>query len=42
MNIMVSELYDALPSAGADEAKARRAAEGIADLDRDLRLWHSV
>lgn len=30
MNIMVSELYDALMSAGAEEGKARRAAESSA------------
>ena len=37
MNMMVSELYDALLSAGADEAKARRAAEGLATSDQDFR-----
>ena len=34
MTTMQSELYDALVSAGADEAKARRAAEEAADRDR--------
>lgn len=29
MNIMVTDLYEALISAGADEAKARKAAEGL-------------
>lgn len=38
MNMMVSELYDALLSAGADEAKARRAAEGFADSDQQFKL----
>lgn len=37
MNMMVSELYDALLSAGADEAKARRAAEGLADSDQGAK-----
>ncbi|UIJ71687.1 hypothetical protein [Aurantimonas sp. HBX-1] len=37
MNMMISELYDALMSAGADEAKARRAAEGMATSDQDFR-----
>jgi hypothetical protein len=37
MNIMVSDLYDALMSAGADEAKARRAAEGIATSDQEFK-----
>lgn len=41
MNIMVSELYDALLSAGADEAKARRAAEGIANSDQEFRKQFS-
>lgn len=41
MNIMVSELYDALISAGADEAKARRAAEGIAGSDQEFRKQFS-
>ncbi|MYZ50210.1 DUF1640 domain-containing protein [Propylenella binzhouense] len=37
MNIMVTEIYDALMSAGADEEKARRAAEALAVSDRELR-----
>ncbi len=41
MNMMVSELYDALISAGADEAKARRAAEGIATSDQDFKKQFS-
>lgn len=31
MTTMVSELYDALKSAGADDQKARAAAEAMAD-----------
>ncbi|MEM9732227.1 MAG: hypothetical protein AAF903_01940 [Pseudomonadota bacterium] len=30
MNMMVTEMYDALISAGADDSKARAAAEGLA------------
>ena len=30
MTTMISELYDALVSAGADEAKVRKAAETVA------------
>lgn len=41
MNIMVSDLYDALMSAGADETKARRAAEGLATSDQDFRKQFS-
>ena len=41
MNMMVTELYDALISAGADEAKARRAAEGMATNDQDFRRQFS-
>lgn len=37
MNMMVSELYDALLSAGADEAKARRATEGMATSHEEFR-----
>lgn len=37
MNMMVSELYDALMSAGADEGKARRAAESSATSYEDTR-----
>ncbi len=36
MNIMMTELYDALMSAGADEAKARRAAESMASSNQDM------
>ena len=35
MNIMVTEVYDALMSAGADEEKARRAAESLATSDAE-------
>ena len=31
MTVMIAEVYDALKSAGADEEKARRAAEAVAD-----------
>ena len=31
MTVMIAEVYDALRSAGADEEKARRAAEAVAD-----------
>jgi len=31
---MISEIYDALLSAGADEAKARKAAEAIAEHEK--------
>ena len=41
MNMMVSELYDALLSAGADETKARRAAEGLATSDQEFRKQFS-
>ena len=41
MNMMVSELYDALLSAGAEEGKARRAAEGLATSDQDFRRQFS-
>ena len=41
MNMMVSELYDALLSAGAEEAKARRAAEGFATSDQEFRKQFS-
>lgn len=50
MSTMISEVYDALISAGAPEDKARKAAEAIASyesrfnqVDRDLHLlkWMS-
>lgn len=37
MNMMVTELYDALMSAGAEEGKARRADEGLATSDLDFK-----
>ena len=37
MNMMLSEVYDALMSAGADEANARLAAEGLATAQDDSR-----
>ena len=33
MTTMITEVYDALVSAGADDGKARRAAEVLADYD---------
>lgn len=33
MTTMIAEVYDALISAGADEAKARKAAETLANYD---------
>lgn len=38
MTTMVSEIYDALMSAGADEKKARKAAEAMADRRDDMTL----
>ena len=35
MTTMIAEVYDALKSAGADEEKARAAAEAIATHQRD-------
>lgn len=37
MNVMVTEIYDALMSAGADEEKARRAAETLATSDAERK-----
>ena len=36
MTIMISEAYDALISAGADEEKAREAAKAVAQYDKDI------
>ena len=36
MSTMNSEVYDALLSAGADEAKAREAAKSVARYDADI------
>lgn len=36
MTVMIAEMYDALIEAGATEAKARKAAEVIADYDSRL------
>ena len=33
---MITEVYEALRSAGADEEKAKSAAEAIADYQRDI------
>ena len=35
MTTMITEVYDALKSAGADEDKARAAAQAIASYQRD-------
>jgi len=47
MSIMIAEVYDAFISAGADDQKAREAAQAIADYRDDigqiksqLRLLH--
>jgi hypothetical protein len=34
MAVMVTELYEALKAAGADDEKAKSAAEAVADLER--------
>ena len=34
MTTMITELYDALKDAGADEQKARKAAEAVAAYDQ--------
>ena len=36
MATMNAEVYDALKSAGADDEKARRAAESVASYDKDV------
>lgn len=36
MSTMISEVYDALLSAGADETKAREAAKAVAQYDKDI------
>lgn len=36
MSTMNREVYDALPSAGADETKAREAAKSVARYDTDI------
>ena len=36
MTMMLTEVYDALRDVGADETKARRAAEALADYQRDI------
>jgi hypothetical protein len=36
MSTMISEVYDALISAGAPEEKARKAAEAVAVFDRNF------
>ncbi len=36
MTTMISEVYDAFRSAGADEEKSRAAAQAIADYQRDI------
>ncbi len=36
MTTMIAEVYDALVSAGADDEKARAAAQAIAEYNRDV------
>ena len=36
MSTMIAEVYDALVSAGAEEAEAREAAQSVAPDDRDI------
>ncbi len=36
MSTMISEVYNALISAGADETKAREAAKAVAEYDKDI------
>lgn len=36
MTMMLTEVYDALKDVGANEKKARRAAEALADYQRDI------
>lgn len=36
MTTMIAEVYDAFRSAGADDDKARAAAEAIAEYSRDI------
>ncbi len=43
MTTMISEVYDALKSAGADDQKARAAAEAMANSHNEiLRLWGRI
>ena len=42
MNMMITELYDALIDAGAEEVKARDAARVLADLDLESRDQFSI
>ena len=36
MTMMITEVYDALRDVGANDEKARRAAEALADYQRDI------
>lgn len=36
MTMMITEVYDALRDVGANDEKARRAAEALADYHRDI------
>lgn len=36
MTMMITEVYDALKDVGANDEKARRAAEALADYQRDI------
>lgn len=37
MSTMITEVYDAFLSAGADDDKARQAATAVADIDGSLK-----
>jgi len=37
MTTMITEVYDAFISAGADEDKSRKAAESIANYEADIK-----
>ena len=36
MTMVITEVYDALKDVGANDEKARRAAEALADYQRDI------
>ena len=36
MTMIITEVYDALRDVGANDEKARRAAEALADYQRDI------
>ena len=37
MTVMIAEVYDALRSAGADDEKARKAAEAVAESRSEMK-----